>query len=84
MILELRSFYALCIVAALIYSCKGGILASFLSSTVAIYLYPPVILQRQAIWTFWTGSYIVEFSMPAYPGLYPSFLVAFPFLGLRA
>ena len=31
-----------------------------------------------------TGSYIVEFGIPAYPGLYPSFLVAFPFLGLRA
>ena len=25
------------------------------------------------------GSYIVEFDMPAYPGLYPSFLVVFPF-----
>jgi len=24
------------------------------------------------------GSYIVEFNMPAYPGLYPSFLVYFP------
>ena len=31
---------------------QGGILASFLSSTVAIYLYPPVILKRQAIQTF--------------------------------
>ena len=25
------------------------------------------------------GSYIVEFDMPAYPGLYPSFLVVFPY-----
>ena len=30
------------------------------------------------------GSYIVEFGIPAYLGLYPSFLVAFSFLGLRA
>ena len=33
------------------------------------------------------GSYIVEFNMPAYPGLYPSFLVFFLILrpkGLRA
>ena len=33
------------------------------------------------------GSYIVEFDVPAYPGLYPSFLVFFPILrpkGLRA
>ena len=28
---------------------------------------------------WWAGSYIVEFDMPAYPGLYPSFLVVFPF-----
>jgi hypothetical protein len=33
---------------------------------------------------FRAGSYIVEFGMPAYLGLYPSFLVAFPYLGLRA
>ena len=26
----------------------------------------------------WAGSYIVEFNMPAYPGLYPSFLVFVP------
>ena len=25
------------------------------------------------------GSYIVEFDMPAYPGLYSSFLVVFPY-----
>jgi len=30
------------------------------------------------------GSYIVEFSIPTYLGLYPSFLVAFPYLGLRS
>jgi len=30
-------------------------LASFLSSAVAVCLYPPVILQRQVIWTFWSG-----------------------------
>ena len=33
------------------------------------------------------GNYIVEFDVPAYPGLYPSFLVFFPILrpkGLRA
>ena len=33
------------------------------------------------------GSYIVEFNVPAYPGLYLSFLVFFPILrpkGLRA
>jgi hypothetical protein len=32
------------------------------------------------------GSYIVEFDMPAYPGLYLSFRVAFPYqaLGLGA
>ena len=55
MTLGLRSFCALYIAAALIYSYRGGILASFLSSTVAVRLYPPVILQRQAIWTFWSG-----------------------------
>jgi len=49
MILELRLFYALCIAAALIYSYRGGILASFLSSAVAVRLYAPVILQRQAV-----------------------------------
>ena len=53
-ILELYSFYTLCIIAALIYSYRGGILASFLNSTVAVYLYPPVILWRQAVWTFWS------------------------------
>src|SRR6266576_4753086 len=26
----------------------------------------------------WAGSYIVEFDVPAYPGLYPSFLVFIP------
>ena len=50
--LELRLFYALYITVALIYSYRGGILASFLSSTIAVYLYPPIILQRQAIQTF--------------------------------
>jgi hypothetical protein len=31
------------------------------------------------------GSYIVEFNIPAYPGLYPSFLVFSPsYLGLKA
>jgi len=30
-------------------------LASFLSSAVAVCLYPPIILLRQAIWTFWSG-----------------------------
>ena len=25
------------------------------------------------------SSYIIEFDMPAYPGLYPSFLVVFPY-----
>ena len=29
------------------------------------------------------GSYIVEFDMPAYPGLYPSFLVIFPYQARR-
>jgi len=53
--LELRLFYALCIAAALICSYRGGILASFLSSAVAVRLYPPVILWRQAVWTFWSG-----------------------------
>ena len=55
MILELRSFCALYIAAALIYSYTGGILAFFLSSTVAVRLYPPVVLQRQAVWTFWSN-----------------------------
>jgi len=55
MILELRLFYALYIAAASIYSYRGGILASFSSSAVAVRLYPPVILQRQAVWTFWSG-----------------------------
>ena len=54
-ILELHSFYTLCIASALIYSYRGETLASFLSSAVAIYLYLPVILQRQAIQTFWSG-----------------------------
>jgi hypothetical protein len=40
----LRSFYALYIIVALIYSYRGGILASFLSSAIAVYLYPPIIL----------------------------------------
>jgi len=53
--LELRLLCALYIAAALIYSYRGGILASFLSSAIAVCLYPPVILQRQAIWTFWSG-----------------------------
>jgi len=53
--LKLRSFYTLYIASALIYSYRGGILASFLSSAVAVCLYPPVILLRQAIWTFWSG-----------------------------
>ena len=43
-ILELRFFYALYIIVALIYSYRGGVLASFLSSTIAIRLYPPIIL----------------------------------------
>jgi len=30
-------------------------LASFLSSAIAVCLYPPVILLRQAVWTFWSG-----------------------------
>ena len=30
-------------------------MASFLSSAVAVRLYPPVILLRQAVWTFWSG-----------------------------
>jgi len=30
-------------------------LAYFLSSAMAVRLYPPVILLRQAIWTFWSG-----------------------------
>ena len=30
-------------------------MASFLSSAVAVRLYLPVILLRQAIWTFWSG-----------------------------
>ncbi len=51
-ILELRLFYALYIIVALIYSYRGGILASFLSSAIAVRLYPPIILQRQAIQTF--------------------------------
>jgi len=55
MTLKLRLFYALCITAALIYSYRGGILASFLSSAVAVRLYAPIILQRQAVWTFWSG-----------------------------
>ena len=55
MTLELRSFCALCIAAASIYSYRGGILAFFLSSAVAVRLYPPVILQRQAVWIFWSG-----------------------------
>ena len=51
----MRSFYAFCIAAALIYNYKGGILASFLSNTMAVRLYPPVIPRRQAVWTFWSG-----------------------------
>ena len=47
--LELYSFYILYIIVALIYSYRGGILASFLSSTVAVRLYPPIILQRWAV-----------------------------------
>ena len=47
--LKLHSFYILYIAIALIYNYRGGTLASFLSSTVAIRLYPPVILQRQAV-----------------------------------
>ena len=54
-ILKLYLFCALYITAASIYSYRGGILASFLSSTVAVYLYPPVILQRQTIWIFWSS-----------------------------
>ena len=54
-ILKLRSFCTLFITAASIYNYRGGILASFLSSTVAIYLYPPIILWRQAVWTFQSG-----------------------------
>jgi len=42
--LELRSFYTLCITAALIYNYRGGILASFLSSAVAVRLYPSIML----------------------------------------
>ena len=43
-ILKLCSFYTLCIAAASIYNCRGGgILASFLSSTVAVYLYLPIL-----------------------------------------
>jgi len=53
--LELCSFYTLYITSALIYSYRGGILASFLSSAVAVCLYPPIILLRQAVWTFWSG-----------------------------
>ena len=30
-------------------------MASFLSSTVAVRLYAPIILRRQAVWTFWSG-----------------------------
>ena len=30
-------------------------MASFSSSTVAVRLYPPIILWRQAVWTFWSG-----------------------------
>jgi len=30
-------------------------LASFLSSAMAVRLYPPIMLQRQAVWTFWGG-----------------------------
>ena len=30
-------------------------MASFLSSTVAVCLYPPIILRRHTIWTFWSG-----------------------------
>jgi len=44
MTLELRLLYALYIAAALIYSYRGGILASFLSSAVAVCLYPPIML----------------------------------------
>jgi len=53
--LELRSFCTLCIILALIYSYRGGILAFFLSSAVAVCLYLPIILLRQAVWTFWSG-----------------------------
>ena len=54
-ILELRSFCTLYIIAALIYRYRGGMPASFLSSAMAVCLYPPIILQKQAIWTFWSG-----------------------------
>ena len=54
-ILKLRLFYALYITAALICSYRGGILASFSSSAVAVRLYAPIILQRQAVWTFQSG-----------------------------
>ena len=43
--LELYSFYALYITIALIYSYRGGMLAFFLSSTMAVYLYPPIMFQ---------------------------------------
>jgi len=42
---------------------------------------------RRRFWPVkaWVGSYIVEFNMPAYLGLYPSFLVFSPsYLGLKA
>jgi len=55
MTLELRSLCALYIAAASIYSYRGGILASFSSSAVAVRLYPPIMLRRQAVWTFWSG-----------------------------
>jgi len=42
--LKLRLFYALYIIVALIYSYIEGILASFLSSAIAVRLYPPIIL----------------------------------------
>ena len=41
---ETTTFYILYIAVALIYSYRGGILASFLSSAVAVCLYPPIIL----------------------------------------
>jgi len=51
-------------------------------------LYPLIILIVYLVCIFLSkplvGSYIVEFGIPTYPGLYPSFLVAFPYLGLRA
>ena len=54
------------------------------TSPLYIWIVITAISKLIAYHNYKAGSYIVEFNIPAYLGLYPSFLVTFPFLGLRA